>query len=75
VNHYILKKFTEKIVDKQQRPCCKYWISLFFEKIRKQMKNTGGGEFKYCPECSKLFKFPSDKEIDDIVEEYKYGNN
>ena len=40
----------------QKKDCCKYWIKMWFEKIGKAIRDTDGGCFDYCPECSKKFK-------------------
>ncbi len=55
------KKLSKQLIKRQNKPCCKYWITMWIKKIAKAIKDTNGGEFNYCPECRKHFK-----SIDDL---------
>jgi len=43
-------------IDLQKNECCKYWITIWFDKIADAIHDTEGGHLKYCPECATKFK-------------------
>ena len=59
----IIQVIKEHMINNQPKPCCKYWIGLYYDGIMKLMKNTEGGHFKKCPECGKKFIEMNDKDF------------
>ena len=51
------KELSQQLIKIQKKKCCKYWMTMWVDKIAEAINDSeGGGSFNHCPECGKKFR-------------------